>query len=60
MIIGTCHFVSRRAAIQYYGSVVMVDLKLSSGEIKLGRPEVKADERAFVNDEGRYCLRVGS
>jgi hypothetical protein len=62
MIVGTCHFVNRPAALRYYTDyrydnvVRAVDRKLREGEIHLGPPEVKKGERLFVNDEGRYCV----
>ena len=65
MIIGTCHFVNRRFAMRYYRAYnyandvsQVVDRKLKEGEIKLGPPKIKSDERTFINDEGRFCIEV--
>jgi hypothetical protein len=63
-IVGTSHFVSRKAAIRYYrdyhypNTEAAVDRKLADGEISLGKPETKPDEDLFVR-EGRYHIQVG-
>jgi hypothetical protein len=61
-IIGTAHFVSRKAAERYYRDYgygpAEVDLKIAEGEISLGKPEVKPFEELFVR-EGRYHIQVG-
>jgi len=62
MIIGTCHFVDKQAAIRYYSDYPYddpsktVERKLREGEIKLGPPRLGRGERRFLNDEGRYCI----
>lgn len=58
--IGTCHFVSKAAAINYYKSqehdMASVDQKIRESEIVIGRPEVPHGYDLRVNDEGRYVL----
>lgn len=59
MKFGTCHFVSRRTAIAYYGNEEIVDRKLAEGEIFIGKPPVKDGEEIIVNGkEGRYMIKV--
>jgi hypothetical protein len=64
-IIGTAHFVSRKAAIRYYrdyhypNTEAAVDRKLAEGAIFIGKPEIKPIEQLFVR-EGRYHIQVGT
>ena len=61
MIFGTCHFVSRTAAINYYRSqghqdaAKAVDSALREERIKIGCPtHLESQHRLTVNSEGRY------
>ena len=64
---GTCHFVSRSAAIKYFRpqegrhAAAAVREKLAEGLIKIGRPKLKQGERLFTNrEEGRYVIGVAA
>lgn len=66
MIWGTSHFVSETAAIKYYNTYsfgfghLQLKHKLESGEIHIGKPELKANQTCFINDkEGRYFIQEG-
>lgn len=58
IVTGTCHFVSRRAAITYYArqgdDADEVRKKLDEGAIHLGPPNVKPHQKWRVNHQGRY------
>lgn len=63
IIIGTCHFVSRAAAVRYYRDYHYPDTekavarKISEGEIKIGPPELKPGQRLTTEDDGtRYAV----
>lgn len=60
---GTCCFRSLADAERYYSEHIYgkgaAKRKLESGEIKLGRPPVKAGDSIHVNDEGRYVVTEG-
>lgn len=56
---GTCHFVSRLRAIQYYAKqgddAKQINEKLREGLIAIGPPTVKPGYRlAGINQDGRY------
>lgn len=72
MKIGTCNFVNKRAAIQYYSSYItckgngkqrlaavkaLVDEKLRLKEIKLGPPSVNDGESLYINNEERFFIK---
>jgi len=59
---GTCHFVSRRAALKYYAiyeqTAKDVDVSIAEGRIAIGPPTVKPGYcLAGVNEDGRYMIR---
>lgn len=68
MRIGTCHFVSEHKAVSYYiaqglsreeTTRAVIDL-ITNGEIKIGKPELKAGETLVVIDGGtRYAIEDG-
>ncbi len=68
MIIGTCHFVSFKKAVDYYHCYSdsasplenhrWVEAKVEASEIVIGPPKARLGEYLFVNDEGRYCVKV--
>lgn len=57
MIIGTPNFTSRAAAVRYYRDYgyepYEVDLKISEGEIHIGRPTPGPGESIVLIDGGR-------
>ncbi len=60
---GTSYFVSRAKAIKYYGSQTYADpaytvhQKLKDGEIHIGVPHLRSDERLSIIDDGtRYAI----
>lgn len=62
---GTCHFVSKAKAAQYYREYcadlstarAMVAGKIAQGEIKIGKPNVMPGDRLIVVDSGtRYAV----
>ena len=58
---GTSHFVTREAAIRYFSAQcytrLSIDEKFKTGEIKVGKPELKAGEKLFIiKSEGRYQI----
>lgn len=61
---GTCHFTSFFAAAKYYEAYGYssrdVTAKFNLGEIKLGRPTLKADETCRADRDGRYHVTVKS
>lgn len=61
MITGTCHFVTREAAIRYYEpygfDAADVQRKLDDGEIRLGEPPLQPGQKSFLVDDGtRYAI----
>ena len=56
MINGTCYFASQRDASKYYG-YKGGQRALKEGRIKIGHPPLKAGERAWLNDEGRWMVK---
>lgn len=62
---GTSHFVSRRAAERYYSATEAdpagaVARKLADGEIHIGPPALKPDQRlSVIPGEGRYQIDDG-
>lgn len=63
MIIGTCHFVDRRAAYRYYrkqlclkGNPLRLEVErlLREKQIAIGPPACREDETIHTNDENRY------
>ena len=60
MIIGTCHFESLFAAVQYYKcygfSPTDVSKKVQEGEITIVLPELRAGVTCWTNSEGRYFI----
>ena len=61
MIYGTHHFSNMAAAFSYYCSKgftrASVMDKIESGEIRIGRPDLKNGERCILNRaEGRYFI----
>lgn len=62
MITGTSCFVSFRAAVRYYGAYEsdarqVVMRKLSEGEIHVGRPDTKPNERLLIiDDDTRWAI----
>lgn len=65
MIIGTSHFDSRFSANDYYAqygySAHDVGLKISSGEITIGRPKLSSGEpdySAWTDSDGRYFIKT--
>lgn len=62
MIYGTCYFVSREAAEQYYADYERdparaVETKLSEGSIQIGKPALRAGQTLVVIDDGtRYAV----
>ena len=57
MIVGTCYFAFQRDTSCYYG-YREGQRALKEGRIKIGHPPTKPGEQAFINDEGRYMVRV--
>ena len=60
MITGTSHFVSRRAAFDYYREQEIdakgVNQKIDEGSIRIGRPDTPKGSHVFIiPDEGRYA-----
>lgn len=63
MIIGTNHFDSKWSAYAYYAeygySRQYVDQKISSGEIRIGKPILKDGETLYMNGkEGRFFIET--
>lgn len=63
MIVGTCHFVNRCAAIKYYSDYHYDDVestvnrKVEDGEIFIGRPLIKPGEKlVLLDDNTRYGI----
>lgn len=63
IIAGTEYFISRTAAIQYYAaydySANDVDNKIKTKEIHIGKPFLKANQKAVVKDS-RYWIESES
>jgi hypothetical protein len=61
-IIGTAHFVSRKAAIRYYKDygfdATDIDRKIRKHEIYIGKPIIVHGEEVFIR-YGRYHVQVG-
>ena len=63
---GTPYFVSKDKAAQYYRDTVngcdgyrKANRKIAEGEIYIGKPPLKEDERLIVIDSGtRYAIEV--
>lgn len=60
---GTCNFTSRAAAHRYYAGYGFdandVDSKITAGEIAIGEPTLKSDEKLGpIEDGGRYTVEV--
>jgi len=59
--LGTCYFLNLAAAYRYYKSQESdgdeVRRKLKDGEIKIGPPPLKKDERFFL-DDGQYFIQI--
>ncbi len=57
MIIGTSYFITRTAANEYYAEYgeepIRVSHKLLAGEIHIGKPPLKANERLVMLDGGK-------
>ena len=61
MIVGTNHFISLYHAYKYYRTQqvdsIQVNEKIKNGEIKIGRPDTRPDERIVLLDENcRYGI----
>jgi hypothetical protein len=61
--IGTCHFVSERAAISYYEDqetdAASVREKIKEGAICIGPPHVEEGERLVTIEQGRrYAIET--
>ena len=63
MIIGTSHFPTRTAAINYYAEygyddvAATVDRKIKEGEIHISRPPLKPGQRLRLIDDGaRFAI----
>lgn len=65
VITGTSYFVSRSAAIEYYGYEggtyralgIAVDRKIAEGAIHIGKPEIKKGQKLILIDGGtRYAI----
>ena len=60
---GTSHFISKSAAIRYYrqyhydDTVMAVEAKIASGEIHIGKPRLKDNERLIIEDN-RYFIDI--
>lgn len=65
--IGTAHFVTKAKAARYYfeqnysqsldSAARLVDEKIANGEIRIGKPDIKAGERLIALDNGtRYGI----
>lgn len=57
MITGTCHFYCRLSAESYYRDLYpqgtvrdVVSRKIASGEIRIGKPDLKPGQSAFLGD----------
>lgn len=68
MIIGTCNFVSRKAAEEYYVSqgydretiTKSVQGKINEGLIAIGKPALKTGQKLGIDTvEGRYFIDDG-
>ena len=64
-IIGTAHFKTFSAAASYYLSyydgpldaIEAVHRKIEAGEIHIGKPSLRADERCFlIDNDTRYAI----
>lgn len=58
--IGTSHFRSLMSANRYYAKqhvgLLNVKRKVDAGEIHIGKPEVPANHRCYLDSDGRYWL----
>ncbi len=58
--IGTCHFNCFGSAWKYYNPLGVshseLRKKIKRGEIVIGEPPTKKNEKVFLNDEGRYII----
>lgn len=66
MTVGTSHFVSEESAIRYYTDYGYSDVreavtqKLRDGEIHIGKPPLKENQKLRVIDDGtRYAIEEG-
>jgi hypothetical protein len=65
IIVGTSHFVSRKAAVKYYSdyeptitaAINEVNRKLAAGEIHIGKPSLQRGQSLRLIDNGtRYAV----